>query len=223
MYLAAVLGLWVLTPPSSGAAAVLRVEVVPLAQESPARQDVPSPESSQKPSEEKPQTGAAQEASQPSGESKTEPAAPSQAPAPEVAPKISSEPPKATEAAPKESTAAKKHRRRKHATASDPNAAPEKKVVRNGGTVDPVVQLAPGMSQEQASRQRQSTSELLAATDANLKQISGRQLNPSQQDSLSQIRKYMEQAQVAEKAGDLQRAHNLASKALLLSDDLAKH
>jgi hypothetical protein len=33
----------------------------------------------------------------------------------------------------------------------------------------------------------------------------------------------MEQAQVAEKAGDLQRAHNLASKALLLSDDLAKH
>jgi hypothetical protein len=124
---------------------------------------------------------------------------------------------------PKATIATKKHRRRKHTKASDPNAAPEKKVVRNGGTGDPVVQLAPGMSQEQASRQRQSTTEVLAATDANLKQISGRQLNPSQQDSLSQIRKYMEQAQAAEKAGDVQRAHNLASKALLLSDDLAKH
>lgn len=95
--------------------------------------------------------------------------------------------------------------------------------MRNGGTADPVVQLAPGMSAEQASRQRQNTTQLLAATDTNLKQISSRQLNPSQQDSVSQIRKYIEQAKAAEQAGDVQRAHNLASKALLLSDDLAKH
>lgn len=79
------------------------------------------------------------------------------------------------------------------------------------------------MSAEQASRQRQNTTQLLAATDTNLKQISSRQLNPSQQDSVSQIRKYIEQAKAAEQAGDVQRAHNLASKALLLSDDLAKH
>ena len=79
------------------------------------------------------------------------------------------------------------------------------------------------MSAEQASSQRQSTTQLLAATDANLKQISSRQLNSTQQDSVSQIRKYMEQAKAAEKAGDVQRAHNLASKALLLSDDLVKH
>lgn len=79
------------------------------------------------------------------------------------------------------------------------------------------------MSEEQASSQRQSTSQLLSATDANLKQISSRQLNSTQQDSVSQIRKYMEQAKAAEKAGDVQRAHNLASKAVMLSDDLAKH
>jgi hypothetical protein len=79
------------------------------------------------------------------------------------------------------------------------------------------------MSEEQASSQRQSTSELLSATDANLKQISSRQLNSTQQDSVSQIRKYIEQAKAAEKAGDVQRAHNLASKAVMLSDDLAKH
>ena len=104
-----------------------------------------------------------------------------------------------------------------------PAAASEKKVVRNGGTADPVVQLAPGMSAEQASSQRQSTTQLLAATDDNLKQIASRQLNSTQQDSVSQIRKYMEQAKAAEEAGDVQRAHNLASKALLLSDDLVKH
>ncbi len=86
-----------------------------------------------------------------------------------------------------------------------------------------MVQLAPPMSEEQASSQRQSTSQLLAATDANLKQISSRQLNATQQDSISQIKKYMEQAKAAEKAGDVQRAHNLASKAVMLSDDLAKH
>ena len=96
-------------------------------------------------------------------------------------------------------------------------------MVRNGGTADPAVQLAPGMSPEQASRQRQSTSELLATTDANLKQISARQLSLSQQDAVSQIRKYMEQAKAAEDTGDVQRAHNLASKALLLSDDVVKH
>ncbi len=95
--------------------------------------------------------------------------------------------------------------------------------MRNGGTADPVVQLAPGMSAEQASSQRQNTTQLMAATDANLKQISSRQLNSSQQDSVSQIRKYIEQAKAAEQAGDVERAHNLASKARLLSDDLAKH
>ena len=64
----------------------------------------------------------------------------------------------------------------------------------------PAVQLAPGVSDEQASSQRQSTTQLLATTDTNLKQISARQLNASQQDSVSQIRKYMEQAKAAEKS-----------------------
>ena len=54
---------------------------------------------------------------------------------------------------------------------------------------------------------------MLATTDTNLKQISSRQLNATQQDSVSQIRKYMEQAKAAEEAGDVQRAQNLASKA----------
>jgi hypothetical protein len=119
-------------------------------------------------------------------------------------------------------TPARKRRpRRPPAAASDSTS--EKKVVRNGGTADPVVQLSPSVSNEQASRQRQSTTQLLATTDANLKQLAARQLDEAQQGSVSQIRKYMEQAKTAESAGDVQRAQNLASKALLLSDDLVKH
>ena len=116
-----------------------------------------------------------------------------------------------------------KKRRHKHTASKSTTSTPEKKVVRNGGTADPAIQLAPGVSNEQASRQRQSTTQLLSAADTNLKQISVKQLSPSQQESVSQIRKYMEQAKAAEAAGDLQRAQNLASKARLLSDDLVKH
>jgi hypothetical protein len=95
--------------------------------------------------------------------------------------------------------------------------------VRNGSTADTTVQLAPGMSQRQASHELQSTTQLLAASDANLKQISGHRLNPSQQNVVSQIRKYMEQSRQAADEGDPERAHNLAVKAHLLSDDLVKH
>jgi hypothetical protein len=116
-----------------------------------------------------------------------------------------------------------KKRRHKKRTAVSQAPTPDKKVVKNGGTADPAVQLSPGVSDEQASRERQSTTQLLSTTDKNLKQLSGRQLNGTQQDSVSQIQKYMEQAKAAEAKGDVQRAQNLASKALMLSDDLVKH
>ena len=94
--------------------------------------------------------------------------------------------------------------------------------MKNGSTTDPVVQISPGLSKQQASNQRQKTDSLLTATDANLKKISGRQLNPGQQDTVNQVRKYVEQAKAAVDAGDFQRAHNLAYKAQLLSSELTK-
>jgi hypothetical protein len=121
---------------------------------------------------------------------------------------------------PASSLAAK--RRRKRDTLSTSGSAPSKKVVRNGSTADPPVQLAPGPGQGQSS-QLQSTTQLLASADDNLKKIAGRQLNQNQQDSVQQIRVYMDQAKTAQAAGDLDRAHNLAVKAHLLSDDLARH
>ena len=66
------------------------------------------------------------------------------------------------------------------------------------------------------------TDRLLATTETNLKSIGGRQLTPVQQDMLVQIRSYVNQSKAASDAGDLVRANTLASKAHLLSDELAK-
>jgi len=78
------------------------------------------------------------------------------------------------------------------------------------------------MTTDQQNRQRGKVNYLLTSTDDNLKKISTRQLTSAQQDSVKQIRTYMEQAKSALVEGDLQRGENLATKARLLSDDLVK-
>jgi hypothetical protein len=214
MYLAAILGLLLTTP--SVAAVRFRLQPQQLSQETqPPPQDSPQNAAPASPSAEPPQSGA-----EPQGE-------PAAKPQTTATPEAAQEPQKAKpEAAAKKPASPtrtpNKKRHRRKTSASNSTATPPKKVVRNGGTADPAVQLAPGISAEQASSQRQNTTQLLAATDANLKQISSHTMNSSQQASVDQIRKYMEQAKAAEQAGDVQRAQNLASKALLLSDDLAK-
>lgn len=102
-----------------------------------------------------------------------------------------------------------------------PPCAPPKKVVRNGGSNEPNVQLTGGTNAEQAVHKR-STGELMAATEENLKKIAGRPLNPSQQEMVSKIKQFMEQSKTAVAAGNPERGHNLALKAHLLSDELVK-
>jgi hypothetical protein len=102
-----------------------------------------------------------------------------------------------------------------------PPCAPPRKVVRNGGSKEPAIQLVEGTTAEQVVHQR-STDQLTVATEENLKKIAGRQLNPSQQEMVSQIKQFMEQSKTAVAAGDLERGHNLALKAHLLSDELVK-
>lgn len=129
---------------------------------------------------------------------------------------------------PAESTAAKaKKHHRIHKTAAPAatpaESGPAKKVVRNGGTEDPVVDLSPRPNPQQASKQSENTRQLLAASDANLNKISERSLTANQKETLKQINSYMEQAKKALNDGDVQRAYNLALKANLLSAELAGH
>lgn len=103
-----------------------------------------------------------------------------------------------------------------------PPCPPPKKVVRNGGSDEPTIQLTGGTTAEQALHERSSTDQLTAATEANLKKAAGLRLNPSQQEMVSQIKQFMEQSKTAVAAGDLERGRNLAMKAHLLSDELVK-
>lgn len=112
---------------------------------------------------------------------------------------------------------------RHKAAASDPEGGPRKVVVRHGGASEPAAQIAPGMSLEEAGRQRQNTERLLGATGDQLQLLSSRPLDEKRQGTVAQIRNFMNGARAALQEGDLRRANTLAEKAHLLSDDLLQH
>jgi hypothetical protein len=111
---------------------------------------------------------------------------------------------------------------RKKMAARKSASEPGKVVVRNGGAKEGSAQLTPATSPAQAQHQRASTANLLAATDANLKRVAGRQLTPAQQSMVEEIQTYMRQAKAAAASSDTNRAQTLAYKARLLSDELAR-
>jgi hypothetical protein len=174
------------------------------------------------------------------GETQSSPSNQPQEPAAPVAPQSEQPTPTPPQALPpaapeasagqKQSSQTHKSRKRKRKktigkkpSATQPSATRSGKVVvHNGGVKDDSTQLAPGMSKEQELHQRETTSDLLATPDANLKKIAGRQLAPAQQDVVDQIHAYVRQAKTASDSGDLARAHTLAFKANLLSDELAR-
>jgi hypothetical protein len=104
-----------------------------------------------------------------------------------------------------------------------PASGPTKKVVRDGGASDTSSAISPDMSPQQAQQQRGRTTWLLGKTDENLKILASRPLNPAQQDTVHQVKRYVEDSEDATKNGDLQRAYTLANKARMLSADLVKH
>lgn len=113
-------------------------------------------------------------------------------------------------------------KRRKH-TATAPNGGPRKIVVREGGASEPAAQIVPGIPPAEAIRQRQNAERSLDATGQQLTQLAGRALDAQQQETVGQIRNYMEGARTALKEGDVQRANTLAVKGHLLAQDLVKH
>jgi hypothetical protein len=133
-------------------------------------------------------------------------------------------PAQGTTAAKKPKSTKKKPSHKKSGSAKSGSAANQdskKTVIRKGGTGDTTVQLTPAVNEADASRERETTKQLLTSTDANLQKLSGRQLSKDQQDTIAQIREFMQQAKTADSKGDLERASKLAAKAHLLSEALA--
>ncbi len=193
----------------------------PQPQPTPAQQD-PSQAAQQPTPEQSKPAGQEQQQETKPGQPATPQPAPAQAPPEQPGTSQTSPATTTGNQAPPPSTQSKKKQRR-HKRVAKPSDAPTRTVVREGGTSESIVQLSPRMTEEQASHQRQRTSQLLASTDANLKRISERQLKPNEQEMLSQVRNYIEQARAAVAAGDLRRGRNLALKAHLLSDELVRH
>jgi hypothetical protein len=131
--------------------------------------------------------------------------------------------PETQKSTPKTTSPSKKHAPAKKKKAPDPAAEdPKKTVVRHGSTAEPTTQLSPGITEEQAARQRDTTHQLLSSTDAALQKLDVNQLNSDQKETITQIRKFMEQAKAADAEGDPQRSYKLALKAHLLTDALEK-
>ncbi|HKS74328.1 MAG TPA: hypothetical protein VJQ82_14090 [Terriglobales bacterium] len=157
----------------------------------------------------------------PAQESKPDTTKPSDQTAPAAAPAESN--PEKTESTAPPTTAKPKKKTHKKKPAPAATDTPSKVVIRNGSTTDPTVKLTPADNQKQTSSQIQNVNQMLANIDANLKLIAGRTLDETQQDTVKQIKTYMDQARKALDSGDVEQGRNLAFKAHLLSDDLVKH
>ena len=105
------------------------------------------------------------------------------------------------------------------ASEAQKNCPPAKTVVRQGGIAEQGIQLAGGSPGGDTKQKSQSTNQMLLETEENLKKIGSNQTS-DQQSLVSQIRQFMTQSKSALAAADYERAHTLAWKAKVLSDDL---
>jgi hypothetical protein len=212
MYLAAILAA-VLLAPLSPARTPCRDAACRVSGSDSAQAPASSPENSQNPASEQVQPNAA-------GQKQSESNAEQPPPAKEVETPSAQKPPSSQPA-----TSVRKRRSHAHKPITPPTAdgEPRKIVVHQGGAGEPVTQILPGITLEEASHQRESAEQLLASAESHLTQLAARTLNPKQQQTVVQIRQYMDGARSALKDSDTQRSHTLAMKAYLLSDDLVKH
>jgi hypothetical protein len=106
---------------------------------------------------------------------------------------------------------------------TEARSTPPKTVVKPDGAeaAPPPGQISPSLSHAEVTQAQATTEQLLQSTETNLNGIK-RQLSQDEQAIVTQIRDFMTQSRQATKENDLARAHNLAVKANLLSDELAK-
>ncbi|HEX9255053.1 MAG TPA: hypothetical protein VF938_05885, partial [Candidatus Angelobacter sp.] len=102
---------------------------------------------------------------------------------------------------------------------------PPKTVVQAEKTETPsaasIGQISPGPTPADATHSQTSTDQLLQGAEANLNSIT-RQLSKDEEAMRTQIKEFINQSHKATTENDPARAHNLAVKARLLSDDLVK-
>ncbi len=91
----------------------------------------------------------------------------------------------------------------------------------NPAEASPDTAIAADVTSAQVSQQKQTTAQLLDATEKNLKSVN-RKLSHDEEAMVAQIKTYIDQSKKATSDNDFERAYNLATKARLLSDALVK-
>jgi hypothetical protein len=100
-------------------------------------------------------------------------------------------------------------------------AEPPRRVIPDGSAEVTTPVVSARIPHDEAVHHQQNTALLLQSTESNLAGLK-QPLSDKQRAMVEQIRNFMQQSQDATKTGDLLRAHNLALKAHLLSDELVK-
>jgi hypothetical protein len=103
-------------------------------------------------------------------------------------------------------------RPRRIASAPNQNAAPEK-------TDNP--QIVPELTTQVSSALQREANQTLATAERNLAATAGKSLDATQSDLASKVRSFISDAREAGRAGDWERARDLAKKAQVLSEELA--
>lgn len=152
---------------------------------------------------------------------KTEPGKPE----PEAQPAEQPSPAETAEKTSNDKAAKTKPRARQHGTIKKPSpivkgeaTTAEAKPPEPRSTPAPI---APSISPSDAARDQSSTEQLLQTTENTLSGIK-RQLSKNEEAMVAQIRNYISQSRQATKDNDPARAHNLALKANLLSNELIR-
>jgi len=103
-------------------------------------------------------------------------------------------------------------RPRRIAPATNQNAAPEK-------PDNP--QIVPELTTQESSALQREANQSLSTAERNLAATAGKSLNATQSDLASKVRSFISDAREAGRAGDWERARDLAKKAQVLSEELA--
>ncbi len=82
--------------------------------------------------------------------------------------------------------------------------------------------IAPQLTTEEAAAAKQQTNQSLDIAEKNLVNVRGKNLSPAQTDLASKVRNFVSDARDAARANDWVRARDLAKKAQVLSEELAK-
>ena len=101
------------------------------------------------------------------------------------------------------------------------NTPPPRITISGGGSNEPSGAISAGISHTEEAHHKLSATQLIESTEDNLRQIK-RALNNNEQGMLRQIQSFIAQARDAIKDNDMVRAHNLALKGHLLSDELVR-